>query len=94
VPREARAQRLVEVGEIAGASRGRRYVWPRHLAIYLCVRFAGLSCRQAGALFGGRDHTTVRHAVACVAARINADRALAETIEALVAACRAVTEDR
>jgi hypothetical protein len=76
--------------EIVGASRQGRYVWPRQVAIYLCVRFAGLSCRQAGALFGGRDHTTVRYAVRRVAARIAAEPALEEMIGALVAACRAL----
>jgi len=80
--------------EITGASRLARCVWPRQVAMYLCVRFAGLSCRQTGALFGGRDHGTVRHAVDRIAARIAIDPAFAETIGALVAACREVTEDR
>ncbi|HUI96124.1 MAG TPA: helix-turn-helix domain-containing protein [Xanthobacteraceae bacterium] len=80
--------------EIAGASRLARCVWPRQVAMYLCVRAAGLSCRQTGALFGGRDQSTVRHAVGRVAARIAGDQALDETVGALAAACREVTEER
>jgi chromosomal replication initiation ATPase DnaA len=55
--------------------------------MYICVRFAGLSQVQAGALFG-RDRTTVAHAVECIASRIAADPAFAKEIDALVAACR------
>jgi chromosomal replication initiation ATPase DnaA len=80
--------------ELAGASRLADRVWPRQVAMYLCVRFAGLSCRQTGALFGDRDQTTVRHAVDRVAARIAADPALDQTIGALLAACREITEER
>lgn len=79
--------------EIGGASRQGHYVWPRQIAMYLCVRFAGLSYRQTGALFGGRDQTTASHAVRRVAAKIAADPAFEHTIAALVAACRRITED-
>jgi hypothetical protein len=73
--------------EVAGGSRDARYVRPRQIAMYICVRFAGLSQVQAGALFG-RDRTTVAHAVECIASRIAADHAFAKEIDALVAACR------
>jgi len=72
--------------EVAGGSREARYVRPRQIAMYICVRFAGLSQVQAGALFG-RDRTTVAHAVECIASRIAADPAFAKEIDALVAAC-------
>lgn len=73
--------------EIAGGSRDARYLRPRQIAMYICVRFAGLSQVQTGALFG-RDRTTVAHAVDCIASRIAADPAFAKDIDALVAACR------
>jgi len=79
--------------ELAGASRLARCVWPRQVAMYLCVRVAGLSCRQTGALFGDRDQTTVRYAVDRVTARIAADPALEQTIRALGAACRDMAEE-
>ncbi len=78
--------------EIAGASRRAPYVGARQIAMYLCVRFAGLTSRQTGALFGGRDRSTVRYAVGCVAARVAADPKLAREIDALAAACRDVTD--
>lgn len=73
--------------EVAGGSREGRYVRPRQIAMYICVRFAGLSQVQAGALFG-RDRTTVAHAVDRIASRIAADPAFAKNIDTLVAACR------
>ncbi len=80
--------------EITGESHRAHYVRARQIAMYLCVRFAGLSCRQTGALFGGRDRGTVRHAVERVAARIAADPKLGREIDALADASRAVTEAR
>jgi hypothetical protein len=73
--------------EIAGGSRDAHYLGPRQIAMYICVRFAGLSQVQTGALFG-RDRTTVAHAVNRIASRIAADPAFAKDIDALVAACR------
>lgn len=80
--------------ELAGASRDARYVSPRQIAMYICVRFAGLSSTQTGALFGDRDHTTVLHSVRRAEARMAADPALRKTVDALVAACRNRADDR
>lgn len=54
----------VTVNELRMPSRRRRVAWPRHFAIALLhVARRDLSTTQIGTVFGGRDHTTVLHAL-------------------------------
>ena len=43
--------------------RNRSISFPRQIAMYLCRDILGMSLPQIGREFGGRDHTTVIHAV-------------------------------
>lgn len=54
----------VPVDALRGPGRNRKVAWPRHFAIALlhCAR-RDLSYPQIGKIFGGRDHTTVMHAL-------------------------------
>jgi chromosomal replication initiator protein len=52
----------VSVDDLRGKSRQKEVVAPRHLAMYLLRADARLSYPQIGALFGGRDHSSVLHA--------------------------------
>lgn len=59
--------------DLEGVNRTRRYTQPRQLAIWLAARRTGRSTPFLGRVFGGRDHTTVVHALRVVEAR-RADR--------------------
>ncbi|MEU3612658.1 chromosomal replication initiator protein DnaA [Streptomyces sp. NPDC006872] len=50
------------IEDLCGSSRGRQLVTARQIAMYLCRELTDLSLPKIGALFGGRDHTTVMHA--------------------------------
>ncbi len=50
------------VEDLCGSSRSRVLVTARQIAMYLCRELTDLSLPKIGALFGGRDHTTVMHA--------------------------------
>ncbi|WP_419185705.1 chromosomal replication initiator protein DnaA [Mangrovactinospora gilvigrisea] len=52
----------VEVDDLKGTSRNRNLVTARQIAMYLCRELTELSLPKIGALFGGKDHTTVMHA--------------------------------
>ncbi len=50
------------IEDLCGSSRSRVLVTARQIAMYLCRELTDLSLPKIGALFGGRDHTTVMHA--------------------------------
>ncbi|MFT4187501.1 MAG: chromosomal replication initiator protein DnaA [Aeromicrobium sp.] len=51
------------IDEICGANRSRDLVLARQIAMYLCRELTEMSLPKIGQEFGGRDHTTVMHAV-------------------------------
>ena len=52
--------------EIVGASRKMEISKARQISMYLCREIMGASLNNIGMYFGGRDHTTVMHAVRCI----------------------------
>lgn len=68
--------------EIMAESRKPAPLLARQLAMYVCRRELGLSYQEVGRVFGGRDHSTVIHAVKKIArlkdTDINARKLLAE----------------
>lgn len=53
--------------------RTREAVTARRKALYLAYRMSGKSLPEIGRRFGGRDHTTVLHAVRTIETRASAD---------------------
>src|SRR5690606_5499338 len=49
--------------EFRSQKRSRNIAYPRQIAMYLCRELIGLSLPKIGSEFGGRDHTTVIHAI-------------------------------
>jgi chromosomal replication initiator protein len=58
-------------------------VRPRQVAMYLAKTLTLRSLPEIGRRFGGRDHTTVLHAVRKIENLVTTDTALAEEIELL-----------
>ncbi len=63
--------------------RTRSVVHPRQIAMYLAKSMTPRSLPEIGRRFGGRDHTTVLHAVRKIEDLVSRDVALAEEIETL-----------
>jgi chromosomal replication initiator protein len=59
--------------ELLSTSRASRIAGPRQLAMYLARTHTDASLPAIGAAFGGRNHTTVMHAVRRVEQRIGSD---------------------
>lgn len=53
----------IKPGEFKSKKRSRDISYPRQIAMYLCRDLTGMSLPQIGGEFGGRDHTTVIHAI-------------------------------
>lgn len=59
----------IPVRAMQSARRGRSWSHPRQAAMYLACNLTAHSLPAIGGFFGGRDHTTVIHALKAVASR-------------------------
>lgn len=66
--------------EVTGKSRKAPLVAARHMAMYLLYTELDVPYEQIGRLFGGRDHTTVMHAVDKIRGRLKTDPAIAKEV--------------
>ena len=56
----------VDVGLLSAPTRKQMIVQPRHVAMFVAKRLTPLSLERIGMAFGGRDHSSVIHAVKSV----------------------------
>jgi chromosomal replication initiator protein len=73
----------VRVSDMYSSRRSRSVARPRQVAMYLSKRLTSKSLPEIGKKFGGRDHTTVMHAVKKVEELIGADPVFAEDVDLL-----------
>ena len=73
----------IRMSDMSSARRSRTVARPRQIAMYLAKQLTSRSLPEIGRAFGGRDHTTVIHAVRKVEELIKADSAFAEDVELL-----------
>lgn len=73
----------VSRGDILSQRRNRSIVWPRQIGMFLAKNLTSRSLPEIGRRFGGRDHTTVLHAIRKIEGQIQEDAALREEIEIL-----------
>jgi chromosomal replication initiator protein len=73
----------VSRADLLSSRRTANVVRPRQVAMYLAKVLTLRSLPEIGRRFGGRDHTTVLHAVRKIEALSGTDTALAEEIESL-----------
>lgn len=62
--------------DLLGARRRPDHVLARQVAMYLCRRKLGLSYPELGRAFGGRDHSTVIHAVKKIRRLLETDKGM------------------
>ncbi len=74
--------------ELLSESRSARVAWPRQVAMYLAREHTDETLPSIGRQFGGRNHTTVMHAVRRTAERVAADRDAFDTVARLAARLR------
>ncbi len=73
----------IRLADMHSARRSRAVARPRQVAMYLCKQLTARSLPEIGRKFGGRDHTTVMHAVRKVDELLESDSAMAEDVELL-----------
>jgi chromosomal replication initiator protein len=73
----------IRLADMHSARRARAVARPRQVAMYLAKQLTSRSLPEIGRKFGGRDHTTVMHAVKKVEELRGSDPTFAEDIELL-----------
>jgi chromosomal replication initiator protein len=73
----------IKLAEMSSARRSRQVARPRQIAMYLAKQLTSRSLPEIGRKFGGRDHTTVMHAVKKVEELKEVDQNFAEDVELL-----------
>ena len=73
----------IKLADMHSARRSRTVARPRQVAMYLCKQLTTRSLPEIGRKFGGRDHTTVIHAVKKVEELRATDASFDEDIELL-----------
>jgi chromosomal replication initiator protein len=83
IQRVVARQYNVSRADLLSSRRTANVVRPRQVAMYLAKTLTLRSLPEIGRRFGGRDHTTVLHAVRKIENLVNNDTGLAEEIESL-----------
>ena len=73
----------LRMADMTSARRARSVARPRQIAMYLAKTLTSKSLPEIGRRFGGRDHTTVMHAVKRVESLSETDSQIAEDVELL-----------
>jgi chromosomal replication initiator protein len=73
----------VSKGDLLSQRRHRSVVWPRQIGMYLAKHLTARSLPEIGRRFGGRDHTTVLHAIRKIEGEINKNPNLGDELEEL-----------
>lgn len=74
----------IKISEMSSPRRSRVVTRPRQVAMYLAKQLTSRSLPEIGRKFGGRDHTTVMHAVKKVEELRNEDNMIGKDIQLLI----------
>ncbi len=83
IQRQVASHYNIRLSDMSSARRARAVARPRQVAMYLAKQLTTRSLPEIGRRFGGRDHTTVMHAVRKVEELVTQDAAFAEDLELL-----------
>jgi chromosomal replication initiator protein len=73
----------VDLQTLQGKCRKKENVFPRQVAMYMLKELTNLPLKSIGYHFGGRDHSTVIHAVQSISEAIETDKSVEKTVKKL-----------
>jgi chromosomal replication initiator protein len=91
-PRRIRIDEILKViarhygvsrSDLLSERRHRSVVWPRQIGMYLAKQLTSRSLPEIGRRFGGRDHTTVLHAIRKLETHLAGNPRLKDELEEL-----------
>jgi len=71
----------IKTSDIKSAKRTKKFVYPRQIAMYLCRQLTSYSYPEIGEYFGGKDHSTVIHAIKKIEAELENNTSLKQSIK-------------
>jgi chromosomal replication initiator protein len=74
----------IKISDLKAKSRIRAVSFPRQVAMYIARQMTHASLAEVGRAFGGKDHTTVLHAVDKIQKLLNEDPKLRKTVDGLI----------
>ena len=74
----------VKPSDLKAKTRTKTVAFPRQIAMYLARKLTHASLAEVGRAFGGKDHTTVLHAVAKITTLLADDPKLRKTVDTLI----------
>ncbi len=83
IQKQVAAHYNIKVSDMYSARRARAVARPRQVAMYLAKKLTSKSLPEIGRRFGGKDHTTVMHAVKRIDELSRLDTGFAEDIQLL-----------
>jgi chromosomal replication initiator protein len=84
IQRQVAEYYTLRLSDMHSARRSRNVARPRQVAMYLCKKLTPRSLPEIGRKFGGRDHTTVMHAVRKIDELIDGDISFADEVKTLM----------
>jgi chromosomal replication initiator protein len=74
----------IKLSELKAKNRTKAVAFPRQIAMYLCRQLTHASLSEIGRAFGGKDHTTVLHAVDKIRSLLQEDPKLHKQVDGLI----------
>ena len=74
----------ISVSDLKGKKRDKKYVVPRHIALYIAKELTEYTFTELGNEFGGRDHSSVMHACDKIKEKIKIDSGFGQKINLLI----------
>jgi chromosomal replication initiator protein len=71
----------ISLAELNSTSRERKFAEPRQIAMWLCRKYTKKTHQDIAAVFGGRDHSTVMHAIKKIEKEIATSPTLKKYVE-------------
>ena len=81
IQRKVAEHYTLRLSDMHSARRSRNVARPRQIAMYLCKKLTPRSLPEIGRKFGGRDHTTVMHAVRKIEEMVGEDISFADEVK-------------
>ena len=74
----------IKISELKSSKRLKNLVYPRQIAMYICRNLTDMSYPEIGAKFGGKDHSTIIHAIKKIDKKMSEDLHARTLVEKLM----------